>query len=268
MSHETKVYNGLSSSENIQGDERFLGVDVKHTDVDQVNRHLLYFSGTTKTLATAASIGDFTLTLNNVTGIVAGTTRVFISSGDTEETDRLKVTAVSAPDITVHQPLDNAYPIGATIEVVDTNLISTTATQASPRIYRIQPPSNEIWHLLRLNFVLNGTNTAMDNSLFGSIAALTNGLILQKTVNSVVESLTNWGENGDFTEDMFDTLYTDKGPGGINGFQGRWTFRNMGIVHELNGSNSDCMDMVVQDDATGNNGLEIKIQGHVEKILT
>jgi len=235
-------------------------VAIKHVINDQLNRHFLFFTGSITTVASASGVGSTSVVVAFPTVINSGDT-VFISNGNVEEPSKMHVTAVGSPFVTLDAPLSKAYPIGTQVEVVDSDLSSTTASLGGSRSYKVKPSSGTTYHIARLNVAIADAN-AMDDGKFGGIASLANGVVIRKSVKGVITTLTNWKNNGDMAKDMFDVAYTDKAPSGENGLRGRWSFNKFEVYHVIKGEDGDYLEALVQDNITANTLMELKVQGH------
>lgn len=244
-------------------------LNVHITDVHDnlVNRYLANFTGTTSNLNANASAGDTSLTVVSDAAFTVGDW-INITEGTTEEPNFLRVTDKPGGNVlTLDRPIDNAYTTvtPAVVEIVVVNLATTLGTLAAPISYKIQPPSNETWHILRLLVTItDDTPTAMTYAVFGNIAALTNGVVVRRDNNGVHHTLTNWKVNADFIEDAFDWDPDITSPSNEYGMKVRWSFSKAESYIKLVGSTNDHIEILVQDDLTALDDFQIKAQGHVE----
>jgi len=242
-------------------------INIHDADVHTVlvNRHFIDFDAATENPSVAIAEGDTIILVADTTGfVVDGHIVIKDASGDIME-HHLDITAVVVnTSITVDRPIDIAYTTSATLEVVMINMAATVGSLAAPIVYEVTPPSNEVWHIKRVLFSLTD-QTAMDDSLFGGITALTNGVVLveDKAVN---QTITNWKTNGHEKEDMYDVSYSLKAPAGFYGFNGRFTFEKMGAIVKLDGSLGDSLKVYIQDDLTNLDTFRMKAQGHKEGV--
>jgi hypothetical protein len=164
--------------------------------------------------------------------------------------------------LTLDRPLDSAYTIGADVEVVNTNM-NVSGTLASPIIFSLQPPvsgNQSVWHVDRI-LITAADSLAMDDGKFVSIAALTNGVVLREDKSSNF-TIANWKTNGDMRRTFYDLEYTDKAPAGENGLAGRFTFKKADTIVEINGADSEELQILIQDDLTALTSFRITAQGH------
>lgn len=165
--------------------------------------------------------------------------------------------------ITVNCPIDNDYPVGATIEGWDIGLSNHVGTLSSPVSYTVGPKTNEIWdiHRLLITFL---TVTVPSDQDFGDLPKLPNGMVLRKRSGSTLRTSTIWRSNANMIVDMFDFPSSPKKSEGTYGIRGRWTLDRNDFVHTLDGSLNEVLEILNQDDITGLAQLHIKAWGHVQ----
>lgn len=212
----------------------------------------------------AISAGDTSITLASAVGFATGD-RLLIEEGANDETHLPQITDLTGLVATLDGPIDVAYTTAATVALVKVNLAATAGTLSSPISYIVRPHSSVIWHLTRLNFTITH-GSAGDDSKFGSIDKLTNGIVIRSRQNGVFKTLTNWKSNQSMIEDMYDVTYTDKAGPGLFGTRGRWSFKQRTqTVTRLDGALNDELEVLVQDDLDGVTDFQINMQGHVDE---
>lgn len=140
--------------------------------------------------------------------------------------------------------------------------MNVNGSLSSPIIYEIKPPDDEIWHITRTLISITD-QTVMDDSKFGGIAALANGVVLRenKTIN---DTITIWKSNQTMIEDMFNVVYSDKAPAGYYGLRGEYYFGDIAVALKLDGSIGDKLEILIQDDLRNLDTFKIKAQAHKE----
>ncbi|MCK5021221.1 MAG: hypothetical protein KAS32_29695 [Candidatus Peribacteraceae bacterium] len=226
-----------------------------------VNEHFHLHTGVSENVAIASSAGDISITVDDGSVFSVGDF-VQIEEGTTVENDFPQITIIATDLLTFDRPMDNAFTVAATIEVVNINLAAIAGSLGTPIAYIVKPPSDEVWKIARILITI-GDDDAMDDGKFGGITALTNGVVVRES-NGDTNRLTVWKTNGDMAEDMYDVAYSDAnlGPAGENGLRGRWTFKKSDIAIELDGSLPGHLEILIQDDITGLSTFMIKAQGH------
>ena len=240
-----------------------LNIHNAHVHNILVNRHFLDYDTATENPSVAIVAGDTTILVADTTGFVGGGHIVIRDAGgDVREHHLNIISIVVNTSITVNRPIDIAYTTSATLEVVIMNMASAAGSLAAPVVYSIAPPSDEVWHINRVMISMID-DAAMDDTKFGSLAALTNGVLLldNKTVNDTV---TMWQTNSHLAEDMYDTIYPTKVPAGVYSLRGRFSFDKNDVVIRLDGSVGDTLDIWIQDDLTALSTFTMKAQGHIE----
>jgi hypothetical protein len=122
------------------------------------------------------------------------------------------------------------------------------------------------WRITRFMFVIND-NAAMDDSKFGALTALTNGVYF-RVENGTTKNIFCARSNGDLASHMYDVEYVDAtlGPAGEYGLRGRRTFGTSGkngSVIRLTADGSDAFKCIIQDNLTGLTKFNVIIQGYV-----
>jgi hypothetical protein len=215
------------------------------------------------TLAVAASVGDTAVTVTNGAQFTVGQ-EVFIEEGNVYQPGTVVITLISVNILTLDRPLDSAYTTSATVEVVNTNLVTTTpGSLGAPQIFCLRPPpggDQSVWHIDRL--LISATSaSALDDSKFVSINPLPNGLTMRE-LKSQNFTLNNWKTNSEMRLSFYDISYVDKTGGGLNGMSGRYTFKRVDTIVEIDGSQGEELQLLVQDDLTGITSLKVTAQGH------
>ncbi len=240
-----------------------LNVHVEDVHEKIINRHFIQPDSATENPNAPVAVNDYIITVDSTTGFTAGDNVVIKDdSGDVREHVFSIITVTADTSITLSRRVDVAYTTSAIIEKVEVNM-NIVGSLASPEVFYVQPPSDEVWHITRVLISMT-SSTAMDDSKFGGITALTNGVVLEED-KTVDLTITNWKSNSDIKADMFDVNYSDKAPAGSNGLTGRFTFKKSGAVVKLDGSLGDKLEVYIQDDLTGLDSFEMKAQGHIEE---
>ena len=176
-----------------------------------------------------------------------------------------EVLAVTANTITLDTPLDFAYTAGATCTATNIQM-NVNGTAAVPRIFHIRPNVGVKWDIVRMILVMEGS-TAMDSSLFGNIAALTNGIVIRKK-DGTYKNIFNAKSNADFANRSFDVAYDDRAgvPAGIYSFRCRRTFGGQsknGVVIRLDGDLLEDFQILVRDPLAALGKFNAIFQGHI-----
>lgn len=220
------------------------------------------------TLNGAVSIEDRTITVTSATGISIGSYIILFDPASLRFSTFF-VTAVNGLIITLDTPLDFAYPNGTFVDVAITDL--SVNGLVTPQIFGIRgsgaPPGIELtFHVTRLIFAMI-CDSAVDLSLFGNIARLTNGMVC-RTKNTRYKNLFNLKDNADIAGIMYDwTPYVASNPAqSVDGFASRLTFsgpEKIGVAIEL--PIGEDLQIIIQDDLTDITTFKIIAEGHLKR---
>lgn len=235
----------------------------KDVHIEPINEFFHRHVGATTTLNGSTIVGATQIVVASGTGLANGD---FITIDDGAGENRLhKITSGGGTTtLVLDGPLDSAHLTGVSVEEVEPSMVSAVGTLSSPISYVIEPSSGEKWHIKRIILELTD-GTAGDDSKFGGIPALANGVVLRLNNNGVYRTLTVWKSNGGLKEDMYDIIYDDRASAaGVYAVSGRWTFDKLDIAVSLDADTSDKLEILIQDDLTALTTFRIKAQGHVD----
>lgn len=239
-------------------------LDIHNTDLHNVIiNDYIHAHDISTTLVAAVNKGDTDIDVVDASGFAVGN---FIHLGpdiETIEPIHPEITAITVNNIELDRPLDNDYVNGTPIVKAIVDLKTTAGTLAAPISYKYFPQAGRIEHIHRIiSSMTHGA--AADDSLFGSIAALTNGVVFRAQINGVLGTFTNWKANRDFILDMYDVIYSDKAGPGLFGTRARGSFSELDVAIVLDQSQGDFLEILIQDNLTTLNSFRIKVQGHLE----
>ena len=166
--------------------------------------------------------------------------------------------------VDLDSPLDSTHADGETVELVEVNM-NPASSFAAPKIYSIDPHSSVPHSHIKRILIEIISAVAGDDTKFGGITALTNGVVIRTKVGGVYKTISNWKSNGDMKEDFHDLNYDDRASAsGDYAASGRWTFSAMGLSISLDGAAGDEFQIVVQDNLSSLVSFKVKAQGHVD----
>lgn len=257
-----EVTGEIENIKSLSGALNFHNADVHQVSL---NRHFILRDTATTNPNVSPVMDDVTIEVDDTTGFADGDF-FLIQEGSTEETDAVKIITVTPGTpgtFALDRPLDNSYTVAATIERVERNMATVSAaTPAAPVIFTIAPLPGEIFHFLRLNISMTHQLSGND-SKFGGVAALTEGIILRQNLSTRKEIISNWKTNGDIRKDVgVDLVYTVGSGLDANGTSARFTFKKSDFIVNLIGDNGDSLDVIVQNPLDSLTTCEIKGQGH------
>jgi len=221
----------------------------------------LYFCRTVLTTnpTSAENIDSKTVTVASVVGASVGDCINILENG---RLFQALVQDITDSTITFNCPLDMAITTSAIVKVSKWNMNVDGSTTSS--IYKIKPPTGVMWDINRI-IVGMLDDVAMDDSKFGGITALTNGVVFRQ-LNHINKNLFVVSDNGGFRERSFDAQYLAKAPAGVYGFGVRKTFNGQdksGVSIRLDGDNGDELEIIIQDNLTALTKFACVAQGHV-----
>jgi hypothetical protein len=241
-------------------DDGFLVNTHKDITTQLINLYL-YKTEATPTLTSSVSVGDTVIDIDDNAGITNGRAITFYENTNFHQSIVKSTTAPPGATLTMQSPSDKSFTTGATVEIGNWNL-NANGSLGSPVIYSVGPPSGLYFHITSIGININD-NVAMDSGKFGGITALTNGIVLQRD-NTVLENLLLAVNNIGFAEQGYDTIYDDKAPAGTYGVRHRFdVIARVGNAIELDGSSSDVIKVIVQDNLSAITQMTCTILGHV-----
>ena len=221
----------------------------------------------TLTVATNPAGTDRSVTVADGTIFAIGD-HVQISNGTVEPTFALILSKTGADTLNLDRFVDYGHDIGTEVEKV-TFEMAVLGTLAAPIEFIAKPEGTAIAHVQRITFSMVHGN-AGDMGKFGGMSTLDNGVIIRVRQAGQYRTLTQWKNNDEIKDDMYDVTFNTRAGGtGSYGTSGRWTLERFGVEERLDASTDDRIEVYIQDDltaATGAGGgldhFSIKVQGH------
>lgn len=244
-------------------------VNVHDADVHNVviNDYMHRHTAVSTTLSAAVSKGAVAIPVVSSAGFTLGS---YVHMGpllQSGEPIHPEITLVPAGNvITLDRPLDNDYPAGTLVTQAIVNIASLGGTLAAPVSYKYRPRSgaNRVEHINRVIVSMIHSGAA-DDSLFGNLARLLNGVVLRASVGGVVGTLTNWKSNSDLYLDTGSLAYTDKAGPNLFGTRSVGSFKEISVALPLSFDTADYLEMLIQDATiTQLTRFRVKVQGHIE----
>lgn len=225
----------------------------------------LYFVkslGNQTTVKTLVTTDTYTVELDSATGFVDGTyIGIFCSNG--QSYFGTQIGAPSGTTITLDTPFDFAYPVGCLVYnfTRDMNVDGSSTKQ----VFSVGPVGGAVEvqiDITRIHGIITDA-TAMDDGMFGGIAALTNGCVLRKN-DGYFLNYGNFKTNGEIGLYAGTPIsYNEKGPGGIWSAPFNWVFAgqgNRGVAIRL--EPNETLEMIIQDDLTDLSSFRTVAFGH------
>lgn len=166
--------------------------------------------------------------------------------------------------VTLDTPLDNNFS-SVTSQVLRFSRELAVDGSITTQVFQIGPigeAQNVELDITRIMGYLQD-GSSMDDSLFGGLPALSNGVVFRKN-NGVFQNFWNAKSNGDLALLTFDFSYTSRAPSGSFGAR----FRNSYAGQEKHGVTirlepGDILEILIQDDLSGLESFRMMAQGHV-----
>lgn len=253
------IYEGAKTALNNSGyNTSYNSINVLPQNPQYIGFNL-YFTAqlASTTLASNATLNGTTIVVTSAINITTGKA-INLSQGN--RIYQSLVTAVNGTTITLASPLDYAFTAGATVSVGNWNLNQNGAT--TPVIFKISPSPDIKFHVTAISITMTDDAT-MDDSKFGSLNALTNGL-LSRRVNGSTDNYFLITNNAGFYQFGYDTDYPTKVPSGVYSFRARKDLRKVnGNVIALDGATTDQLQFIVRDNLTTLTEFTIQAHGHI-----
>ena len=238
-------------------------VNIQDQHTRALDLHFIKAAGVPTTLTTQAEPEDKTITVASTAGFVAGTV-IGIFSGAGEFYFGKQVGAVSGQIVTLDTPVDKRFTtaISAVITATDQMAVNGSATT---QIFQIGPIAVVRAIAVDITRIMGyiQSSAAMDDALFGNLAALTNGVVLRVN-NTRINNVWNIKTNGEFGLLCFDSTYTTKAPAGSFGYRFRNTYAGPtkhGVTLRLDAG--DTLEVLIQDNLTSLESFRMMAQGHI-----
>jgi len=206
-------------------------------------------------LASNATLDTYTITLVGGHGTVAGNVICLKQSGRFYQGLAINV---ATNVITLDSPLDFAFTTSATAFRSTSEMIVNGSV--TPQIFSVSPPAGTSWHVYGMDLAITD-GTAMDDSTFGGITALTKGLVFRQK-DGTYKNFFNVKSNGEFHLRASFMEYSSKAPAGSFGLNVELDFVDHNGCAVLL-KEGDEMQLIIQDDLTGLSSFKATVSGHV-----
>jgi len=213
------------------------------------------------TLSADAITGEYTITVTSTTGFVDDSV-IVLASGEYFYIGR-QLGAVAGNVVTLDTPLDFNYTSGSIAFAANYHMNVDGST--TPQIFQIGPIGTAVDMELDITRIMGyfQDGSTMDDSKFGGIPALTNGVVLRRN-NGVMTNFWNAKSNGELSLMTYDFAYSEKAPAGSYGARFRSTYAGQGkhgVTIRL--EPGDTLEVIIHDDLTNLEDFIMMAQGHV-----
>ena len=219
---------------------------------------------TPTTLSAKASPDDKTVTVTSTAGFTADASVVIAGGG--EFYYGKQVGAVAGQVVTLDTPIDVEYAAGSIIFPGSHHM--NVDGSGTTQIYQIGPvggPAGVSTIELDITRIMGyiQCGSAIDDSLFGNLAALANGVILRVN-NDVIHNVWNVKTNGEIGLLCYDSSESAKAPAGSFGLRFRNTYAGQakhGVTLRL--MPGDTLQILIQDNLSTLEDFVMMAQGHI-----
>lgn len=244
------VYGGQASGAS-------LDVFIQDQDTPPFQYYLMQELKTDILLVSGTAVDDEVIYVNAGHGFAAGS---YMSIREGAYQSQVGVSSVAGDNITLASPLSKSYTTDA--QVIRGNINMNVSGSYADQIFKLsmwgETPVD-----LQTVIVTMQHSTEADDSKFGGITALTNGLRFAK-VNTLHQHLGTYRENQDFVEFGANVVYTDKSGGGNHGTNVNYDIKNIyGIVIRVDPRVNDEIRAIVQDDLNALLRLRVSVMGQL-----
>lgn len=235
-----------------------VNIQDQHSQI--INSYAVKVSGSVMTLASNITLGSYTAVMTAGHTFVNGDT-FYIAQDD--KSFMATVLNVATNTLTLDTPFDYAFPSASSV-VFEVSKHMNVDGSSTTQIFEIATGAASTISLdiysLRLHIM---DNTAMDESTFGGISALTRGLVCRKvSANGSQYFYWNAKTNGELSIMIDNTEYSTKAPSGQYAVMFQWKIRETHGV-SIRIEPGDKLELLVQDDLTSLTSMECTVQGHV-----
>lgn len=235
------------------------GIDVNVQDptAPPFQYYLMREDKTDITLTAQAEVDDDVL---NVSAGHGFTVDSYLTIRDGNNIAQSKVKSVTVNAIGIFSPLSSVFTTNST--VARGTIEMDTDGSVTPQVFKYYPSASATTPVdlqtIRLTMI---NSSEPDDSKFGNISELTNGLFFRRE-NSIITNYGNFRKNLDFAEFGATVVYSDKAGGGA--WSTTVTFdvkRSFGTVLRMSPVYPDVFLGTVRDSLTGITQMRISLMG-------
>ena len=203
-------------------------------------------------VASGVAVLVYTFTATTGHGLVIGNELILLDVAADRSLQAIVIN-VATNVITIDRPIDHAFAATTTLGRVTNSNMNVVGSLAAPRIFTLRAGSGPHDYTRFLLTMLD--DSSMDDSKFGALPALTNGMVFRmyNTPGSGFQkTIWNFKTNSDIKQWCYDVGYSPKSAAGFHGLSARMTFNGPskhGVPLRI--KNLGVIQFIVQDDLTG-----------------
>ena len=238
-------------------------VNIQDQTTRALDLHFIQAQGAPTTLTAQANPEDKTITVTSTTGFIAGAV-IGIFSGEGHYYFGKQVGAVAGQVVTLDTPIDRRFTTALSAVITATDQMAVDGS-GTTQIFQIGPVGAAQGVDVDITRIMGyiQAGSAMDDTLFGNLSALTHGVVLRVN-NDVITNTWNVKTNGELGLLCFDSDPSDRAPSGSFGFRFRNTYAGQakhGVVLRLKAG--DTLEVLIQDKLDTLESFRMMAQGHV-----
>lgn len=219
-----------------------------------------YLMNEQKTDITLTEIVPVDVNIINVSAGHGFTTSSYMVIYENNKYLQAKVTAVNTNAITIKTLTANTFSLDAI--VIRGSIEMNIDASVTPVTFKWFPRSANIPLHIQYGIIKMINQTEPDDSKFGDIAAIINGLIVRRE-NGIITNYGTYSNNSDFAEFGADVKYSDKAGGGAFSTTIIFEMKKIfGTVIEMNPSLPDMFYSIAKDNFSGLLRFRFSILGH------
>jgi len=234
-------------------------VNIQDQTTAPFNDYVLRSIGSPKTLTSATVVDSYDINVSAGHGFVVND---FVFIADNTRNFYAEVLGVAVNTLTLDSPLDYAFQVADTVVLEVSNNLAVNGA-ITPVTYTAGIPATGLISLDVTRIIVHIISaTEPDDSKFGDLGALTNGVVFRRVGVSGQGNFFNAKTNGRLLDRAGNVTYSDKAGGGKYGSLFVFDIRNdLGVALRI--VPGDYLEAIVQDNLTGLEDFHIVIQGHV-----
>lgn len=235
-----------------------LDVFIQDQDTPPFQYYLMQNLKTDISLVTGTAVDDEVIYVDAGHGI---TTDSYLSIREGSYQSQVGVAGVVGDDITLMSPLSTAYTTAA--QVIRGNIEMNISGSYSDQVFEMDMWGTEPVDIQTV-IVTMQHGTEGDDSKFGGITALTNGLLFSKVDDNLHQHLGNYKQNQDFREFGANVEYTDKAGGGNHSTNVTYDIKSIyGVVLRVDPRINGLLNATVQDNLNSLLRLRVSLMGQI-----
>jgi len=259
----------MAAESSLTGSEEYLksidgALQVIETSLDTkpIDSYLLRVVGTPKFMAADTTIGSYTIEMSSGHGFSTGDELLVAQNGNDVKSFNCKILNVATNTLTVDSPFDTIYTSSGAIVLQTTKDLNVDGSTTAVK-FDLPNSTNTEFHITRIIIHITDADE-MDDSKFGSLTALSRGIVFRKkNSDGTYNNIFNVKNNGEFGELAYDLTYQDAVKHGTYGLHCRLTYGGIGkhgTVFKI--KQGEAIEVLIQDDLTDLDSFRIMVQGH------